>query len=131
MVHVSVTIDGKTYRMACDEGQEEHLRSLGQKLDSAIQTLKASFGDVGDHRLAIMAGIMIADELSETTARMRERDAEIEALKESRRTLIDRYQTTEETLGRAISEVSGRVKRITGKLNGTEPAARAHKPAAE
>ena len=54
MIHVSVTIDGKTYRMACDEGQEAHLRALGEKLDGSIQALKTGFGEVGDQRLACL-----------------------------------------------------------------------------
>jgi len=131
MVHVSVTIDGRTYRMACDEGQEEHLRNLGGKLDAAIQTLKEGFGEVGDHRLAIMAGIMMVDELEESRKLVAGLQAEIESLKESRRALIDRYQTTEETLGRALVEVSERVKGLTDKLNGVDQAEKQHKPAAE
>ena len=44
MPQVSVTINGKTYRMACDEGQESHLVSLAEKLDSYVGQLKGSFG---------------------------------------------------------------------------------------
>jgi len=131
MVHVSVTIDGRTYRMACDEGQEEHLRNLGGKLDAAIQTLKEGFGEVGDHRLAIMAGIMMVDELEESHKLVAGLQAEIDSLKESRRALIDRYQTMEETLGRALVEVSERVKGLTDRLKGVDQAEKQHKPAAE
>lgn len=117
MVHVSVTIDGKTYRMACDEGQEDHLRSLGEKLDSSIQALKTGFGEVGDQRLAIMAGIMLADELNESKKLAAGLQAEIDSIKESRAALVDRYQSAEDTLGRALGEVSERVKGLSEKLN--------------
>lgn len=131
MVHVSVTIDGKTYRMACDEGQEDHLRDLGEKLNTAIQGLKEGFGEVGDQRLAIMAGIMMADELAESQKLAAGLQAEIDSLKESRRSLIDRYQATEETLGRALVEVSERVKGLSDKLNGVNGTQKQHKSAAE
>lgn len=131
MVHVSVMIDGKTYRMACDEGQEDHLLALGGKLDGIIQSLKTEFGEVGDQRLAIMGGIMVADELVENEKRLRILRSEVESLKESRQSLIDRYQATEETLGRALIEVSERVNKLAGRLNGGEKDDRQHKPAAE
>ena len=65
MAQVSVTIDGKTYRMSCDEGQEEHLIDLAGRFDRYVGHLKGSFGEIGDHRLAVMAGIMVMDEFSE------------------------------------------------------------------
>ena len=65
MAQVTVTIDGKAYRMACDEGQEEHLIGLAQRFDRYVSHLKDSFGEIGDQRLTVMAGIMVMDELSE------------------------------------------------------------------
>ncbi len=46
MSSVNVTINGKNYRMACEEGQEDHLRSLAEKLDSYVGQLKGSFGEI-------------------------------------------------------------------------------------
>ena len=65
MPQVTVTIDGKQYRMACDEGQEEHLIGLAQSFDRYVAHLKESFGEIGDQRLTVMAGIRVMDELSE------------------------------------------------------------------
>lgn len=70
MATVMVTIDGKNYRMACDEGQEDHLSGLAHKLDRYISHLKSSFGEIGDHRLSVMAGIMVMDELNELEKRV-------------------------------------------------------------
>ncbi len=69
MAQVTVTIDGKAYRMACDEGQEEHLIDLAQRFDRYVSHLKDSFGEIGDQRLTVMAGIMVMDELSELQKR--------------------------------------------------------------
>jgi cell division protein ZapA len=64
MAEVTVTIAGRTYRMACDEGQEAHLTGLGDQIDRKIADIRASYGDIGDLRLTVMAAIVIADELS-------------------------------------------------------------------
>ncbi|TIP15856.1 MAG: cell division protein ZapA, partial [Mesorhizobium sp.] len=69
MAQVTVSIDGKQYRMACDEGQEEHLIDLAERFDRYVMHLKDSFGEIGDQRLTVMAGIMVMDELSELNKR--------------------------------------------------------------
>ena len=75
MPHVSVTIAGRAYRMACDEGQEDHLLGLGRFLNDKIDELRDSFGEIGDMRLAVMAGITVADELNEAQRRLQEAEA--------------------------------------------------------
>lgn len=87
MATVMVTIDGKTYRMACDEGQEKHLSGLAQRLDRYISHLKSSFGEIGDHRLSVMAGIMVMDEMSELEQRYG-------ALEKENRQLLAASETT-------------------------------------
>ncbi|MEO1065774.1 MAG: cell division protein ZapA [Pseudomonadota bacterium] len=133
MAHVSVVIDGKTFRMACEDGQEEHLRTLAAKLDEAMQALKNGFGEIGDQRLAIMAGIMIADELAEANRQKRGLEAEISSLKENRSALVERYQVAEDTLARAITETARRVEGIADKLKsaGQRQPLHEEKPAAE
>lgn len=64
MAEVTVTIAGRNYRMACDEGQEAHLTGLGDQIDRKITDIRGSYGDIGDLRLTVMAAIVIADELS-------------------------------------------------------------------
>ena len=71
MAQVTVSIDGKAYRMACDEGQEEHLLDLAERFDRYVSHLKASFGEIGDQRITVMAGIMVMDELSELQKRIK------------------------------------------------------------
>lgn len=65
MAQVTVMIDGKAYRMACEAGQEEHLTDLATRFDRYVGHLKSQFGEIGDLRLTVMSGIMVMDELSE------------------------------------------------------------------
>jgi cell division protein ZapA len=78
---VNVLLNGRAYTLACDEGEQAHVRELGQFLDKRVRELSSSVGQVGDARLLLMAGLTIADELSESLGRMEERDKEIAALK--------------------------------------------------
>ena len=74
MAQVDVAINGKSYRIACDDGQEDHLLQLAAFVDQRIQELVASVGQVGDARLLVMASLLISDELSETFSNMNSAD---------------------------------------------------------
>jgi cell division protein ZapA len=66
MGQVQITVNGRQYYVACDEGQEQHVARLGRYLDQKVGGLVRSLGQVGDARLVVMAGLLIADELVET-----------------------------------------------------------------
>ena len=70
MAQVSVTINGRAYQVACDDGQEEHLRKLAEHLDEKVQGIAGQAGPVGEQRLLVMAGLMVADELFEAFTRI-------------------------------------------------------------
>jgi len=79
MAQVTVTIGGRVYRLACNEGEQPHLETLAGELDGKINEIRNSFGEIGDQRLVVMAALTIADELSEarrTIARLETRAAE-------------------------------------------------------
>ena len=55
MNHINVTINGRQYRMACEEGQEMRLLRLAENLESRVEQLRGRFGEIGDARLTVMA----------------------------------------------------------------------------
>ncbi|HTH96502.1 MAG TPA: cell division protein ZapA [Stellaceae bacterium] len=66
MAQVQVTVNGRAYQIACDDGQEAHVARLGRYLDQRVTGIVKGLGQVGDQRLLVMAALMIADELVET-----------------------------------------------------------------
>lgn len=65
MAKVSIQINGRKYALGCDDGEEERLERLGQRLDERLTMLANNFGQIGDLRLMVMAGITMMDELDE------------------------------------------------------------------
>lgn len=118
MAQVSVTIGGKTFRMACDDGQEDHLRELAQYFDEALAQLKEGFGEIGDQRLTTMAGLMICDRLFEAERKLKGVEAELETLRDTRTSVIDRSQERERVAAKAISKAAGQIADIAKKLDG-------------
>ena len=119
MSHINVTINGRQYRMACENGQEEHLLALSQDLDQRIAQLRTSFGEVGDTRLTVMASLTVADELAEAGKRIRALEEELAALKEARGMASDRTQATQAALVMAFNTAAARIEGLTKKLNQT------------
>ena len=65
MGKVSLNINGRAYGLGCEAGEEERLMRLGQKLDERVASMAAQFGQIGDLRLMVMAGITLLDEMDE------------------------------------------------------------------
>jgi cell division protein ZapA len=117
MSHVSVTINGRQYRMACEDGQEGHLMRLAADVDKRINELRERFGEIGDTRLVVMAAIMIADELSELGKRVRRLEEELAGLQDARVITADRAQATQAALAAALNSAAERIEQVTRSLN--------------
>ena len=118
MSSVSVTINGKNYRMACEEGQEAHLTALAERLDDYVGQLKGSFGEIGDQRLTVMAGVMVTDELVEMEKKNKALVEEIETLKSSAKTAVSEMGSAEKETAEKISAIAERLSNLAGQLSG-------------
>ncbi len=76
--HINVTINGRQYRMACEEGQEVRLLKLAESLETRVGELRGKFGEIGDARLTVMAALTVCDELLDASARVRSLEEELE-----------------------------------------------------
>ena len=117
MSHVNVTINGRQYRMACEEGQESRLLRLAENLETRVASLRGKFGEIGDQRLTVMAALTVADELVDAGARIRALEEEINALREVRVTASDRARATQTAVANALNSASDRIEKMTQALN--------------
>ncbi|MGV8929468.1 MAG: cell division protein ZapA [Brevundimonas sp.] len=65
MATVTVEINGRPYAVGCADGQEDRVRTLATQFDGHVRQVAGEVGHVGDIRLFLMAGLMLADELHE------------------------------------------------------------------
>ena len=119
MAQVSVTINGRQFRMACEDGQEEHLLKLARELDNRISGLRAKFGEIGDTRLTVMAAITVADELAEAALRVKRLEEELAAMGDARVAASDRNKAAQAAIASALAAAAERIEAITKKLNAT------------
>jgi len=119
MSQVSVTINGRQFRMACEDGQEDHLMELARKLDVRIESLRAKFGEIGDNRLTVMAALTVADELAEMGKRLKRLEEEMAAAQEARVAAADRTQSAQAAVATALTAAAERIESVTRKLHQT------------
>ena len=104
MAQVTVTINGRKYDIACDDGQEAHLTRLSQYVDRRVNELAATVGQVGDARLLVMISLLVADELSEV-------NTELDSLRNKKRA------PAQSALGASdLEKMATRIESIADKL---------------
>jgi cell division protein ZapA len=74
MGQVSVPVNGRSYAITCDDGQEARIRRLAQYVDAKVGEFVASVGQVGEARLLLLAALVIADELSDANDTLERED---------------------------------------------------------
>ena len=117
--HVNVNINGRQYRMACEEGQETQLVSLAGSFETRIQGLRGKFGEIGDARLTVMAALMVSDELIDATQRIRNLEEELAALRDIRVVAAERARATQTAVANALNAAADRIEKTTQVLNRT------------
>jgi len=119
MAQVTAVIAGRQFRLACEDGQEEHLQFLAKDIDQRIIELRRKFGEIGDTRLTVMAALTVADELDDMRHRVRRLEEEIAALQDARVVASDRAKTASAAVVGAFNSAAERIEGITRKLNQT------------
>jgi cell division protein ZapA len=111
MAEVTVSIAGRSYRMACSDGDEPHLAALAALFDGKVEELRSMFGQIGDMRLHVMAALMVADELAEAKERIAALESEFR-----------RVQANEVRLAEALDNAAERIESLAKSLNPAPPA---------
>ena len=116
MAHVIVHVSGRPYTMQCPEGEEDHLRELAELLDGEVARVKTSVGNVGDIRMLVMAGLMVADRLSEAIHRIEALEEQLVGLRESRNETLAAARALEDKFSERLEVASKRLEGLAHEL---------------
>jgi len=113
---ISLTVHGRTYQIATDEGKESHLQKLAEHIDRRMAEQEARVGQVGEQRLLFMACLLIADELFDT-------QRQVDGLKGGRlpptaAAAPAGASAAEEQATRALDACAQRIEAIAARLQG-------------
>ena len=113
---VNVMVNSRAYTIACDDGEEDHLRELAGHVDDKVRELLGSVGQVGDQRILLMAALLIADEHHETRTQLHLRTQELGDMSGTQADITDRLSKAETNAAEALDSATSRLEVIAGRL---------------
>ncbi|SEC15621.1 cell division protein ZapA [Rhizobiales bacterium GAS191] len=116
MTQVSVTIAGRSYRMACEEGEEAHLEALAAAYDAKIAEMRTSFGEIGDMRLHVMAALTFADQIAELRDRVVALEADQARAGETGAQRLAQDDAMRRELAATVTRAAERIERLSARL---------------
>lgn len=69
MAEVTLHVGGHAYKVACRDGEEDHLRRLAAFVDGKISEARSAVGDLGEVRQLLLAALLLADEQIDAQSR--------------------------------------------------------------
>jgi len=87
MPEITITIGGRPFEVACQEGEESYLHAAAKMLDDEAQVLNEQVGRMPEGRMLLMSGLMLADKSASIDDKMTAMRAEMAALQEELATL--------------------------------------------
>ena len=116
MSEVTIEINGRKYRMACEDGQESQLVQVGERFDNFVATFKNEFGEIGDNRLIVMAGIAAVDALFEAEETIEKLKRELDLLKNESEEIGGEQNRLKEKYISNINEAAQRIEQVAISL---------------
>lgn len=113
---VNVMVNARAYTIACDEGEEEHLKELAGHVDAKVRELTGTVGQVGDQKLMLMAAVLITDELLEARARLEGHAKKVGELSEAHAELSGRAGQSEDRAARTLEDAAKRIESIVDRI---------------
>jgi cell division protein ZapA len=117
MPQAFVNIGGRSYRLACNPGEEPHLESLAKFVDGKIDEMRTSFGEIGDQRITVMAALSIADELFEAKRKLDNHAGEASETLDQEKATRAAAEARAEALMAEVDEMAARVEAMTASLS--------------
>ena len=116
MAQVTLTINGHSYAVACDDGQEERIRKLGEYIDSKVAGFARTLGPVGEPRLLLLGALVIADELAEANDALRRQRALKSGDGHDYLQELQAQEQAADALALGIENLAGRIEAVAARL---------------
>jgi cell division protein ZapA len=110
---VVLSIAGRTYRMSCEDGEEQRIEELGRYVESKIESMRESFGEIGEQRIIVMAALAIADEATDASAKALAMETDVAEL----RAELDAARKANDAMSARAAEAIEDSARRLAKLN--------------
>ena len=125
MPEVEIEIGGRTFEVACQEGEEHYLHAAAKMLDEEASVLSAQIGRIPESRMLLMAGLMLADKtagvqdkLREAEDKMAEKEAELDQLRNAPQPEPERVEVAviPDQITESLAEIAARAESFADQI---------------
>lgn len=108
MAEVTLTINGRNYGIACDDGQEGRVRELGHYIDQRMREIAKAGAANNEVHLMILTSLMLADEVFDLRASVGDLGEQVNH--------VQTQQIDEEGIAEVITELAERIDNIAERI---------------
>ena len=116
MAQVTVTLNGQTYQLECDSGEEEHVLALAERLSDYVVSMAGELGQLGDDRLLLMAALMVADDLAAAQEQVAELNAKVAELRHDLALANQTASVSHTEIADKLADATDRIRAMSGRL---------------
>ena len=110
MANVNIKFNGKDYLLSCDDGQEENLKGLANRLNEKFYKLKSDLGNIGENKLLLISSIKVIDEYYDLIKKVESKKKEFnnlsEKFKELKSLVIDYKEDKDNEIGKLKEDLN-------------------------
>lgn len=127
MPEVEVEIGGRTFEVACQDGEEHYLKAAARMLNEEASVLTAQIGRIPEPRMLLMAGLMLADKTAGIQDKLRvledkmaEKEAELDQLRNAPAPEPQQIEVpvVPQAVSDAMAEIAARAESLADQLDG-------------
>jgi cell division protein ZapA len=109
LAQVTIKLNGYSYTVGCEDGQEAHLTAMADQVESRIESIKKLGGSSGEARLLVLTALLLADEIHDMRI-------EMEAVRAAAITAAPAPARSEAETNRRIRKLAARAEQIAADL---------------
>ena len=108
MAELTLTINGKSFSISCDDGQEQRVMDLAHFVDSRLSDISRAGAAQNESHLLVLTSLMLADEIFELRDQIYHGGGEPQS--------SGKLREEELAIAQAIESIAGRIDGLAGKI---------------
>ncbi len=109
MAQVTIKLNGYSYTVGCEDGQEQHLVAMAAQVENRIESIKALGGSSGEARVLVLTSLLMADEIHDLLI-------EMDGLRAATAAPAADAGKSDAELNRRVSRLAARAEQIAADL---------------
>ncbi len=122
MPQIEINVGGRSFEVACQDGEEHFLHSAAAMLDAEANHLADQIGRMPESRMLLMAGLMLADKTAGLEDKLREAESEAAQLRAHVETMQSRaperveVPVVPQSVTDALAEIAARAEALADQV---------------